>query len=58
MLRTEALTKIASGGNKKVLVTYPEALFEKVVLPDTLSSNIIHIKSGDVLNVDQLFLKL
>src|SRR5690349_21403628 len=58
MLRTEALTKIAAGGNKKVLVTYPEALFEKVVLPATLSSNIIHIKSGDTLNVEQLLLKL
>jgi hypothetical protein len=31
MLRTEALTKLAAGGNKKVIVTYPEALFEKVV---------------------------
>ena len=58
MLRTEALTKIAVGGNKKVLVTYPEALFEKVVLPATLSSNIIHIKSGDTLDVEQLLLKL
>ncbi len=58
MLRTEALTKIASGGNKKVLVSYPEALFEKVVLPYTLSSNIIHIKSGDSLNVEELLLKL
>ena len=58
MLRTEALTKIAVGGNKKVLVTYPEALFEKVVLPSTLSSNIIHIKSGDHLNVEELLLKL
>ena len=29
MLRTEALTKIAAGGNKKMLVTYPEALFGK-----------------------------
>ena len=58
MLRTEALTKIAAGGNKKVLVTYPEALFEKVVLPATLSSNIIHIKAGDRLNVDELLLKL
>ncbi|MBL7746735.1 MAG: transcription-repair coupling factor, partial [Chitinophagaceae bacterium] len=58
MLRTEALTKIAGGGNKKVLVTYPEALFEKVVLPTTLSSNIIHIKSGDTLNVEQLLLRL
>lgn len=58
MLRTEALTKIAAGGNKKVLVTYPEALFEKVVLPSTLSSNIIHIKSGDNLKVEELLLKL
>jgi transcription-repair coupling factor (superfamily II helicase) len=58
MLRTEALTKIAAGGNKKIVVTYPEALFEKVVLPGTLSSNIIHIKSGDRLNVDELLLKL
>ena len=28
MLRTEALTKIAGGGNRKISVTYPEALFE------------------------------
>ena len=58
MLRTEALTKIAGGGNKKVLVTYPEALFEKVVKQETLSSNIIHIKSGDKLNMEELLLKL
>ena len=45
MLRTEALTKIASSPhvNKKIFVTYPEALFEKVVVPATLSSNIIYI---------------
>ena len=58
MLRTEALTKMAAGSNKKVVVTYPEALFEKVVLPATLSSNIIHIKSGDRLNAEELLLKL
>jgi transcription-repair coupling factor (superfamily II helicase) len=58
MLRTEALTKLSAGGNKKILVTYPEALFEKVVLPATLSSNIIHIQSGDSLNVEELLLKL
>ncbi|MEI9809596.1 MAG: hypothetical protein WDO16_18015 [Bacteroidota bacterium] len=52
MLRTEALTKIAGGGNKKILVTYPEALFEKVVVPDILSSNIIYIKTGDTLDVN------
>lgn len=64
MLRTEALTKIAggslapSGVNKKVLVTYPEALFEKVVVPNILSSNIIHIKTGDTLDVSDTLLKL
>jgi transcription-repair coupling factor (superfamily II helicase) len=61
MLRTEALTKIASGlntsngtVNKKIIVTYPEALFEKVVIPKAISSNIISIKTGDTLNIDEL----
>jgi len=64
MLRTEALTKIASqlntsgSVNKKVLVTYPEALFEKVVVSDTLSSNIIFIKNGDTIDTGALLLKL
>ncbi len=52
MLRTEALTKIAAGGNKKIIVTYPEALFEKVVLSKTLTENIIRIKQADVLDVN------
>ena len=54
MLRTEALTKIAAGGNKKIIVTYPEALFEKVVLSKTLSENIIGIKQADVLDVNAM----
>lgn len=58
MLRTEALTKIAAGGNKKVLVTYPEALIEKVVVPGKLSSNIIFIKTGDSIDTDKLLLQL
>ena len=58
MLRTEALTKLTAGGNKKIIVTYPEALFEKVVLPKTLSGNIIYLKVNDVINVDELIAKL
>src|SRR5450432_1403728 len=57
MLRTEALTRWSSGGNKKLLVTYPEALFEKVVLPKTLSGNIIHIKAGDAIDLNGLMEK-
>ncbi len=60
MLRTEALTRLsaARGTNKKLIVTYPEALFEKVVLPETLSANIISIKAGDTLDLDGLLIKL
>ena len=54
MLRTEALTKLSSGGNKKVIITYPEALFEKVVLPKTLSGNIISVKVNDTINLESL----
>ncbi len=54
MLRTEALTKLAAGGNRKIIVTYPEAVFEKVVLPARLSANILSIKQGDELDVNGL----
>ncbi|HAI85113.1 MAG TPA: transcription-repair coupling factor, partial [Chitinophagaceae bacterium] len=54
MLRTEALTKLSRGGHRKIIITYPEALFEKVVLPSTLSDNIIQIKANDTINLDGL----
>lgn len=54
MLRTETLTRLSAGGNKKIIITYPEALFEKVVLPKTLSGNIISIKTNDTINLDGL----
>ncbi len=60
MLRTEALTKFAAqtGNRAGALVTYPDALFEKVVVSKTISENIIYIKTGDVLNTDELYEKL
>jgi transcription-repair coupling factor (superfamily II helicase) len=58
MLRSEALMKLAvPGAAKNIIVTYPEALFEKVVLPNTLSENIIAIKQGDVLDVVHVMAK-
>ncbi|WP_118949615.1 transcription-repair coupling factor [Taibaiella helva] len=58
MLRTEALAHLSSRDQKalrkKVLVTYPEALFEKVVKATSLSSNMIHIKTSEQLKVDEL----
>lgn len=55
MLRTEALTRIAAGGNKKIIITYPEAVFETVVLSKTLSDNIISIKQADELDTAAMF---
>jgi transcription-repair coupling factor (superfamily II helicase) len=52
MLRAEALMKLSAGGNKKIIITHPEALFEKVVLPKTLSGNIIQLKTNDTINLD------
>ncbi len=43
---------------KKILVTYPEALFEKVVLPEALSGNIIYIKAGDTVDPDAIIQRL
>ncbi len=57
MLRTETLTRLSAGGNKKIVITYPEALFEKVVLPKTLSGNIIYIKAGDTIDVNGMMEK-
>ena len=60
MLRTEALTKFSSskGGRAGALVTYPEAVFEKVVLPGSISENIIYLKTGDEIKPDELFARL
>jgi transcription-repair coupling factor (superfamily II helicase) len=65
MLRTEALTRLSAAianpardAAKKLIVTYPEALFEKVVLPQALSGNIIALKAGDTLDLNGLLGKL
>ena len=57
MLRTEALTRLAAGNNKNIIITYPEALFEKVVLSKTLSANIIFLKQGDTIDPYSIYEK-
>lgn len=60
MLRTEALTRFSGSFVNRggALVTYPEALHEKVVVPKAIAENIIYIKAGDVLDVDHLLRKM
>jgi transcription-repair coupling factor (superfamily II helicase) len=60
MLRTECLTRFSNPmGQNRVgaIVTYPEALFEKVLLPKTLSANIISIKQGDTIDTNAIYEK-
>jgi transcription-repair coupling factor (superfamily II helicase) len=54
MLRAETLTRFSTDGNKRIMVCYPEAIFEKVVLPKTLSRHIIRVKTNDTLDVNAL----
>ncbi|MGX5818437.1 transcription-repair coupling factor [Chitinophaga lutea] len=59
MLRTEALMKFTGGSaHKKVLVTYPEALFEKVAGNTAYNANMVNVKVGETLNIDALLEKL
>ncbi|HFA50494.1 MAG TPA: transcription-repair coupling factor [Bacteroidetes bacterium] len=51
--RTETINKITSpSGSPEVIITYPEALFEKVVAPKVLEENRIEISKGEEVDVD------
>lgn len=54
MLRTEALSKLEANARRKVLVTYPEALMEKVVDAKAFNEKRIFIKTGEQLNIKSL----
>lgn len=59
MLRTEALMKFAGEHiRKKILVTYPEALFEKVIPPEDFTSAMIMLKANAEIQVDDLLKRL
>ncbi|MEO7523235.1 MAG: transcription-repair coupling factor, partial [Ferruginibacter sp.] len=59
MLRTECLTRFSNplGEHVGAIITYPEALFEKVVLAKTLSANIISLKQGDTIDTNVIYEK-
>lgn len=51
--RSETINKItATPGQTNVVVTYPEALFEKVVSPEVLEKSRIEIAKGEKLDID------
>jgi transcription-repair coupling factor (superfamily II helicase) len=54
LLRAEVLNRINSRKKPVVIVTYPDALFEKVVTRKELDRNTLKIKIGDQLSLDFL----
>ncbi|WP_430965454.1 transcription-repair coupling factor [Spongiimicrobium sp. 2-473A-2-J] len=54
LLRAEVLNRINSKKKPALIVTYPDALFEKVVTRKELNKNTLKIKLGDSLSLDFL----
>lgn len=54
LLRTEVLNYVGSGRRKGVIVSYPEALMEKVIERRKLKKNTFSIRKGDRLNPEFL----
>ena len=52
LLRSEVLSKINKPGRGLMIVTYPEALAEKVVNKTTVAKNTLGIKKGDHISQD------
>jgi transcription-repair coupling factor (superfamily II helicase) len=49
--RTEALSKLVNSNEAYILVSYPEALVEKVVSKDNLSRNTLQLKAGESISI-------
>jgi transcription-repair coupling factor (superfamily II helicase) len=54
LIRTEVLQKISSAKEPYIIVTYPEALSEKVVSVQTISTKTINLKLNESLSIDFL----
>lgn len=52
LLRSDVLNKLSHSQTARVIVTYPQALFEKVVSQATLKKNTLTIKKGNQLSLD------
>ncbi len=51
LLRTEALSELHTGQNNLFVVTYPEALVEKVISEESLNQNRLQINKGEQLDI-------
>jgi transcription-repair coupling factor (superfamily II helicase) len=54
LLRAEVLQRIGKKGKPLCIVSYPEAVFEKVIQKETLEKNTINLSQGDQISLDFL----
>lgn len=54
LLRAEVLNRLNSRRKHAIVVSYPEAIFEKVITKKELSGSMLPVKQGDILSVDFL----
>ena len=52
LLRSEVLNKLSNSKKARFIVTYPQALFEKVVSQATLRKNTLEVVKGSQLSID------
>jgi transcription-repair coupling factor (superfamily II helicase) len=52
LMRAEVINRITSGRRKNMIITYPEALSEKVITKSVLLKNTFKLKTGELVNLD------
>ena len=55
LMRTEVLKRISTRGKETIIVTYPEALSEKVVNRKLLEKSTLKLKKGETVDVDFIY---
>ncbi len=58
ILRTEALNRMSNSNRSQIVITYPEAMVQKVVSTDGFRSKTMKLKSGETIAIDTLIEKL
>ena len=57
-LRTELIRNLSSNTLKKLIVTYPEAIFEKIIIKKDIKKRFLKIKTGDLISLESFNEKL
>ena len=57
-LRTELIRNLSSNSNKNLIVTYPEAVFEKIIIKKDIKKRFLKIKTEDIMSLESFNEKL